>query len=100
MITIEKVKLLLDRPELSEDLIQLFIDRAEADIRGFCNIDELPEEVEAAVCELAVLYFSKRGLDGVSNYSEGGISYGFEKGIPENVKSRLRPFVKGRVTAI
>ena len=100
MTVLKKLKVLVNKSDVSDELLRIYIDRAEEDVKGFCNIDRAigyEHIFEAAILELAFFYFNRQGIEGSTGYSEGGVSYSFEAGIPQNIKERLRPHVRGRV---
>lgn len=97
MDALEKVKLIVNRPDMPDELITIYIERAEADILGYCNREDMPEGCESSLIELAAFYISRQGIEGTTSYSEGGLSYGYSEGIPVNIRQRIQKFVRARV---
>jgi hypothetical protein len=92
-----------------DDMLQFLIDKTEAHIRNFCNIPEVPEELEEAEVDMiAIEYLKERAaageLDdaklsicGVSSITEGDVTTSFSASgasvtLPELYNSASRKF--------
>lgn len=53
--------------------------------------DELPARLDSVVVELALIYYNKRGAEGESSRSEGGISRSFDD-LPPDMQARLKNY--------
>ena len=69
---------------------KLFVSQALADAeefaRAYTGRDELPAKADAAVVDIAIAAYNKRGAEGESSRSEGGISRAFEDIPPTAMK--------------
>lgn len=79
-----------------EDLLQMLLDDAEADVLSYTNRRTLPDVLRKTVRDLAVIAYNRRGTEGESGRSEGGESYSFED-MPESIKARLNRYRLARV---
>lgn len=98
----EQVRKLKERiPELSMDdskdfmLIQLLED-AESSILDYTNRTTIIPEIKPIQRELALIYYNRIGLEGISSQSQGGISIQVSDGLPKEIKSRLNRYRKVR----
>lgn len=64
---------------------------ANALMLAYLNRAELPEALENAQCQLAVLLYNRLGMEGERARSEGGVTLTVDT-LPEDVLSQLRPY--------
>ena len=82
---------------LKEDdflLLEQILEDAECEILEYTNRDVLSPRMSGLQRELAIIYYNRRGSEGESSRSEGGISVSYSNDIPENLKRRLNSFRK------
>ena len=86
-----KLKLKLSIGDEGQDvLLNLYLDDAKDTILGLTHLKELPQSLLSTQIELAIIYYSKEGIEGQTSHSEGGIARSFEEGIPENIMKKIR----------
>lgn len=57
--------------------------------------DELEDEYQSLAVEMAIYAFAKRGVDGVTQFSEAGVQRAYEAGsFPPSMLSRITPVMK------
>lgn len=81
MDTLSKLKIMLEIAvdDTSEDAeLNLLLEDAEVDILVWTNRQTLPAALESAQRQVAVIRYNKRGAEGQTSHSEGGISRAFE----------------------
>lgn len=89
-------------------LIGIAADDAEStikDIRQQDDADDIEQKYQGLAIEMGVYLYEKRGVDGVSSFTENGISRVYERGtFPNSMLRRITPkpsvaaFVKPPVT--
>lgn len=67
---------------------------------NYTRRDMLPAALKDTVVDLAVIAFGRRGAEGESARSEGGISRSFVEGIPDEIKLQLNRFVRAKVVGV
>ncbi len=97
---IEKIKAICDEPEVSP-VMEYSVDSAVEIIKNYCNIEELPNEIEAVILDLSIDIFKKensKDYGQLRSITEGEVSMTFgetEKYGSEylkNYENRLKPF--------
>lgn len=89
MDTLSKLKIMLGIAvdDTSEDAgLTILLDDAMADILVWTNRQTLPDALEAAQRQVAVIRYNKRGVEGQTSHSEGGISRSFED-LPDGLRN-------------
>ena len=89
MTPLERFKLLAGITDDSQDgLITALLSDAEDSVRDYIGRDVVPERLVSVQVQLAVIAYNKRGAEGESSRSEGGISQSFD-GLPPELLARL-----------
>lgn len=70
---------------------QAMLEDAEGLALGYMNRTTLPEACENAVVRLAVILYSRMGMEGETSRSEGGVSMAVDL-LPADIKAQLRPY--------
>lgn len=86
-------------------LFNLLINKAEKDIKVFCNdefkdedgTDAFPENLESALEDLVVYRYNRRSTEGMKSENQGDRSASFTDDIPVDIKNRLYRYRKLRV---
>lgn len=73
------------------------IDLAIADALDYCNRDDLVGNMPYSVVDIYVWRKNREGTEGETNRSEGGVSQGFEIGLPKHITSKLSRYRMGKV---
>jgi len=102
---LSNVKLLSGYIDGSKDtLLSLLIDKAEKDIKVFCNNDfmvegeyQFPEPLESVLEDLVLFRFNRLYSEGYSSETLGSRSVTFTDGLPKEIKMRLYPYRLMRV---
>lgn len=90
MEQLDKLKLSLDVTD-QDDLLQILLDDAEADVLTWTNRATLPVQLEATVRQIATIRYNVQGIEGQTTHSEGGISRSFDL-LPKDVQSTINSF--------
>ncbi len=92
MTPLERFKLLAGITDDSQDgLITALLSDAEDSVRDYIGRDVVPERLVSVQVQLAVIAYNKRGAEGESSRSEGGISQIFD-GLPPELLARLKNY--------
>lgn len=95
MTQLEKLKLLLENPQVSDELLQLLLDNAGEIICEIRNTDIVETKYLGVQVSMAVEMFNKRGAEGQLGHGENGISRTYESGdISYSILSKITPRVK------
>lgn len=94
MTETERFKALTGISDGSEDALikVLLADAAEA-VCDYIGRDSVPDRLVSVQVQLAVMAYNKRGAEGESSRSEGGISQSFD-GLPPEMLRRLKNYPK------
>lgn len=75
-------------PASDADFVNALLSEAEDKILDITGRNEVPSQLDSLVVKLAVIAYNKRGAEGESSRSAGGISRAFDD-LPEDDKARL-----------
>lgn len=89
------LKSLLGNQEVSNELLQFYLDSARDIICDIRNSDKVESKYLNIQVKMAIEMFNKRGAEGQVGHSENGISRTYEKAdISESLISQITPMVK------
>lgn len=92
MTPLERFKLLAGITDDTQDgLISAMLSDAEDSVRDYIGREEVPARLISVQVQLAVIAYNKRGAEGESSRSEGGISQSFD-GLPPELMARLKNY--------
>lgn len=92
MTPLERFKLLAGITDDSQDgLITALLSDEEDSVRDYIGREEVPARLVSVQIQLAVIAYNKRGAEGESSRSEGGISQSFD-GLPPELLARLKNY--------
>lgn len=97
---IEKLKILIGIQKDDQsynELLTLLLFLAGEEIKSFCGIEEIPQELSSTQMEMALIKFNRRGSEGVSTESFGGAAYSYADSYGEHIKAALSRFRKARL---
>lgn len=98
MNSLDKLKIRLGILDNKQDeILELLLEEAGSEIMDYCNINDIPEKLEALQRELTIIYYNRQGTEGEVSRSEGGISINYGTDIPTNLKNRLDRYRKAKV---
>ena len=90
-----KLKSVLENPQVSDDLLQYYLDNAGEIICDLRDSDIVEDKYLNVQIAIAVELFNKRGAEGEVSHSENGISRSYEKAdISPSLLSRITPMVR------
>jgi len=85
--------------DVSTNLLTIYIRKANTIITKYINNPLIVDlsVFDDAVIELVTLFYNKRGNEGVTSYSQGGVSGSYGEDLPQSVKSLLPlPYIQMR----
>lgn len=92
MTPLERFKLIAGITDDSQDgLITALLSDAGDSVCDYIGRDEVPARLVSVQVQLAVIAYNKRGAEGESSRSEGGISQSFD-GLPPELLARLKNY--------
>ena len=91
MTETERFKVLTGIPNGQEELISVLLGDAADAVCDFIGRDNVPERLVSVQVQLAVIAYNRRGAEGESSRSEGGISQSFDA-LPPDMLRRLRSY--------
>lgn len=95
------LKSLLDDPNVSDTVLQFYLDRAGEIICDIRHSDKVENKYLTIQVEMAIQLFNQRGAEGQDSHSENGISRGWEKaGISETLLSKVTPYAHTPYTPV
>lgn len=98
MTQLEKLKVRLGiKDNKQDDLLNMLLEDAEAEILDFTNRNILLPKMESLQRELAIIYYNRMNDEGISSRSEGAISVTYTTEIPSGIKSRLMAYRRLKV---
>lgn len=88
---VENVKILLGEAaeSFTDAQISLCLRNAKLEIKAYCNLEELDEELEACAERIAIIKLTKLNNDGLASVSYSGISETYVDGYPADLVSVL-----------
>lgn len=88
---LEDIKTLLGITDYSkDDLINLYIRKAQTAIKNYININITDYLIyQDAIIEYAVISFNKKGNEGLKQFTQGSRSGSYNEDLPESVKVLL-----------
>ena len=99
MDSLQQLKLLLGLAgEAQDDLLSMLLDQQTRLALAYCNRAELPPALEGVVVQMAAAAYNRRGAEGESARSEGGVSRSFwPDDLPPSLRAALNRFRRGTV---
>lgn len=89
------LKSLLGNQEVSDDILQFYLDSARDIICDIRNSNKVESKYLNIQVKMAIEMFNKRGAEGQVGHSENGISRTYEKAdISESLISQITPIAK------
>ncbi|MBE2926592.1 head-tail connector protein [Anoxybacillus flavithermus] len=90
MASLENVKTLLGISDNSQDdLLNLYISRAEQFVKTYCNIEEIPTELNSVMEDIAVFRYRMNGIENVKSETKGSLSETYRDSLPDDILSQL-----------
>lgn len=82
--------------ESDEELLSLLLSMAEEKILALTNRSKIIYPLKPAVRDWALIAYNRRGMEGETSRSEGGISSAFAE-IPKDIDEAIKKYRLGRV---
>lgn len=91
MDTLELLKLELGTDEAQEALLQRYIDKAINKVMNFTKRDKayVEKELQNQVIDLAIIFYNRKGTEGLKSQSYSGVSETYVEDIPNEIKRDL-----------
>ena len=95
MTQLQLLKELLGSPQVSDDLLNFYLDCAKDLICEIRNSLEVESQYSKVQIEIAIEMFNKRGVEGQNSHSENGINRGYEtSNISPSLLSKITPMAR------
>lgn len=91
MTTLELLKLELGADDTQEPLLQRYIDKAINKVMNFTKRDKayVEKELQNQVIDLAIIFYNRKGTEGLKSQSYSGVSETYVEDIPNDIKRDL-----------
>lgn len=91
MTTLELLTLELSTDETQEPLLQRYIDKAINKVMNFTKRDKayVEKELQNQVIDLAIIFYNRKGTEGLKSQSYSGVSETYVEDIPNEIKRDL-----------
>ena len=95
MNQLSKLKLLLGNPDLSDEVLQFYLDNAKEIICDLRNSLEIESKYSTIQIKMAIEMFNKRGAEGQLAHSENGIARTYESAeISKTLLGQITPVAR------
>ena len=93
MASLENVKTLLGISDTSQDsLLNLYILRAEQFVKTYCNIEEIPTELDHVIEDIAVFRYRMNGVENIKSETKGSLSETYRDSLPDDIIAVLNRY--------
>lgn len=89
---IELMKTLLEIDTLDttkDNIFEHYINRALQNVLKYCNVQELPIELDGVIVDYAIYLYKNKDSVGMVKKTQGDRGVTYETGIPESIKAAL-----------
>ena len=89
-------RLAMRLPGVPQPELEALLDEAEGMLLALTGRMTLPGALETALVQLAVVLYNRRGIEGQTAHSEGGVTRSME-GIPQEILRQAAPYRVARI---
>lgn len=86
---LDKIKVCLSNNTYTDELINLFIEDTIAEVKVYCNREDIDTELESVIRRIVIIKLNRLGSDGLASQSFSGVSESFIDGYPQDIVSIL-----------
>ncbi|KYD30054.1 phage head-tail connector protein [Geobacillus sp. B4113_201601] len=98
MASLDNVKTLLGISDTSRDsLLNIYLSRATSFVKNYCNIDEIPIELDEVIEDIAVYRYRMNGVENVKAESKGSLSETYRDSLPDDIIAQLNRYRRVKV---
>jgi hypothetical protein len=98
MASLENVKILLGITDNSKDnMLNLYLSRATSFVKNYCNIDEIPVELDEVIEDIAVYRYRMNGVENLQSESKGSLSETYRDSLPDDIIAQLNRYRRVKV---
>ena len=95
MTQLEKLKLILSNPEVSDEVLDYYLENAKDIICEIRNTHVVEQKYLTQQIKIAVELFNKRGAEGQASHSENGTMRTYERAdVSYSILANITPVVK------
>lgn len=95
MTQLEKLKLILNNPEVSDEVLQYYLENAKDIICEIRNTIEVESQYLSQQLKIAIELFNKRGAEGQASHSENGTMRTYERAdVSHSILANITPMVR------
>jgi hypothetical protein len=94
-----KVLLEIDILDVSEDdLLNLYISRSTNYVKNYCNLVDIPPELDEVIEDIAVIRYRNKGVENIKSEGKGSLSESYIDSLPEDIVDQLNQHRVRKVT--
>lgn len=98
MPSLDNIKTLLGISDNTQDnLLNLYLTRAEKFVKNYCNIDEIPSSLDEVIEDIVVFRYRMNGVENMKSETKGSLSESYRESLPDDILTQLNRFRKVRV---
>ncbi|WP_345806140.1 head-tail connector protein [Bacillus subtilis] len=86
---LENFKMLIGEKEESDELLQYYLTDAESYILNYCDLQEVPNQLDTIMLNIAIFKYRLRGYEGVKRESMGAVSETLHESLPSFITEEL-----------
>lgn len=88
---LEEIKIMLGDAanNYTDEQINLFIKHAQAEVKSYCNREEIDEELEICVQKIVIIKLNRLNSEGLASQSYSGINESYINGYPADILAVL-----------
>lgn len=93
-----QIKLLLGISDNSKDeLLQLLIKIAVDNVKSYCHIDSIPDDLNSCICKMVVVDYNKIGSEGLASENYSGAAFSYLPSYSTDIINQLKPYRRLRM---
>jgi len=98
MPSLENVKTLLGIFDNDDDnLLNLYLSRAEKFVKNYCNLDTIPAELDEVIEDIAVYRYRMNGVENVKSEQKGSLSETYRDSLPDDILAQLNRYRRVKI---
>lgn len=92
---LDNLKLLLDLSvyeDGNDRVLELYLNRAENYIKGYCNVQVISTELQEIAEDIAVFNYRNKGVENIKSEGKGSLSESYRDDLPQDIIRKLNNY--------